>query len=398
MGDRGAEGPDSAALDVDVDPLVVEGRVGEGVDAGLVDREPLAGADLGPGGRGDVVERGEGAHGPTLGPASSAPRWRGLVGWGRERRDTGPHPHPDAPHPRAGARRPQGPAPRPPRRRAATADDRRGLAAEIGHELPAPDAESLGRWFADSADSGSLVRYLETFDHTVAVMQHGPAIARVARESVEDLAADGVVYAEVRYAPEQHVTGGMTLDEVVAAVQEGFDAGMAAAGGRIVVRQLLTAMRHQSPVEGDRRASPSPGATAGSRASTSRAPRPASRPPATSTPSSTSSARTPTSPSTRARPSACPRSGRPCQWCGADRLGHGVRIADDITVDEDGSVRPSAAWRRTCATSASRSRCAPAPTSRRGGQVDRRAPDRPAAPASFRVTVNTDNRLMSAPR
>ena len=54
------------------------------------------------------------------------------------------------------------------------------LAAEIGHALPAPDAESLGRWFTESADSGSLVRYLETFDHTVAVMQNGPAIARVA--------------------------------------------------------------------------------------------------------------------------------------------------------------------------------------------------------------------------
>src|SRR6476660_10568759 len=103
------------------------------------------------------------------------------------------------------------------------------LAAEIGHELPAADAESLGRWFTESADSGSLVRYLETFDHTVAVMQTGPAIARVARECVEDLAADGVVYAEVRYAPEQHVQQGLTLDEVVAAVQAGFDEGVAAA-------------------------------------------------------------------------------------------------------------------------------------------------------------------------
>src|SRR6478736_4301931 len=77
------------------------------------------------------------------------------------------------------------------------------LAAEVGHALPADDAESLGHWFTESADSGSLERYLETFDHTVAVMQNGPAIARVARECVEDLAADGVVYAEIRYAPEQ---------------------------------------------------------------------------------------------------------------------------------------------------------------------------------------------------
>src|SRR5690606_4525289 len=75
----------------------------------------------------------------------------------------------------------------------------RELANEIGHLLPTHEsAEALGAWFAEAADSGSLVRYLETFDHTVAVMQSGPAITRIARECVEDLAADGVVYAEIR--------------------------------------------------------------------------------------------------------------------------------------------------------------------------------------------------------
>src|SRR5690606_34960261 len=120
------------------------------------------------------------------------------------------------------------------------------LAAEVGHVLPADDPEELGRWFAESADSGSLERYLETFDHTVAVMQTHDALVRVAREFVEDLVADGVVYAEVRYAPEQHVEQGLDLDEVVAAVQEGFEAGVAQAQYPIVVRQLLTAMRHQA--------------------------------------------------------------------------------------------------------------------------------------------------------
>ena len=107
------------------------------------------------------------------------------------------------------------------------------LADEVGWTLPAGTSEDLAAWFADSADSGSLVRYLETFDHTVGVMQTAPALTRVARECVEDLAADGVVYAEVRYAPEQHVGAGLTLDEVVAAVQQGFDEGMAGwrAGG-----------------------------------------------------------------------------------------------------------------------------------------------------------------------
>ena len=84
------------------------------------------------------------------------------------------------------------------------------LAAEIGHQLPRTDAGELGQWFVESADSGSLPRYLETFDHTVAVMQNAEAITRVASECVQDLAADGVVYAEIRYAPEQHLTAGLS--------------------------------------------------------------------------------------------------------------------------------------------------------------------------------------------
>jgi adenosine deaminase len=123
------------------------------------------------------------------------------------------------------------------------------LAAGIGHPLPAQDAEGLGRWFVESASSGSLERYLETFDHTVAVMQTAPQLRRVARECVLDLAADGVVYAEVRYAPEQHLQEGLSLAQVVEAVRDGFVEGQAEArrdGQPIVVRQLLTAMRHQA--------------------------------------------------------------------------------------------------------------------------------------------------------
>lgn len=121
------------------------------------------------------------------------------------------------------------------------------LAEAVGHALPTTDAKELARWFRDAADSGSLVRYLETFDHTVAVMQTVAGLERVAREAVEDLAADGVIYAEQRWAPEQHLQQGLSLDEVVEAVQRGLDTGVAiaAAQGRtIVVGQLITAMRH----------------------------------------------------------------------------------------------------------------------------------------------------------
>lgn len=121
------------------------------------------------------------------------------------------------------------------------------LAADVGHELPADDAEALATWFAESADSGSLVRYLKTFDHTIAVMQTPDALARVAREAVLDLAGDGVVYAELRWAPEQHLARGLTLQETVDAVQAGIGEGIALAaesGHTIRAGQIVTAMRH----------------------------------------------------------------------------------------------------------------------------------------------------------
>lgn len=121
------------------------------------------------------------------------------------------------------------------------------LANEVGHTLPTTDPVALGEWFRESADSGSLVRYLETFDHTVAVMQTKDGLFRVAKEFVEDLADDGVVYGEVRWAPEQHLQKGLTLDETVEAVQAGLEAGVdsvAESGREIQVGQLITAMRH----------------------------------------------------------------------------------------------------------------------------------------------------------
>jgi len=121
------------------------------------------------------------------------------------------------------------------------------LAAEIGYELPTTDAEELGQWFEDQSNSGSLVEYLKTFDVTTAVMQTKAGLTRVARDFVNDLAADGVIYGEIRWAPEQHLTKGLTLDETVVAVQEGLDAGVDDAkhlGHVIRVGQLISAMRH----------------------------------------------------------------------------------------------------------------------------------------------------------
>jgi adenosine deaminase len=124
------------------------------------------------------------------------------------------------------------------------------LAAEIGHPLPADNAEDLGAWFREAAGSGSLELFLETFDHTVAVMQSADNLRRVAREFVEDLAADGVVYGEARWAPEQHTAGGLSLTEAIEAVRDGLAEGVAnaaTAGRSIAVQQIITSMRHAEP-------------------------------------------------------------------------------------------------------------------------------------------------------
>ena len=117
------------------------------------------------------------------------------------------------------------------------------LADEAGYrDLPADDPETLGTWFRQAADSGSLEKYLATFAHTVAVMQRAEAIHRVARECALDLAADGVVHAEVRFAPELSTARGLPIEAVVEAMLDGFAAGCRDAG-TITVGTLLCAMR-----------------------------------------------------------------------------------------------------------------------------------------------------------
>jgi adenosine deaminase len=277
------------------------------------------------------------------------------------------------------------------------------LAAECGHTLPAgaggepiADAAALGSWFRDAADSGSLVRYLETFAHTVAVTQTAAALTRVARECVEDLAADGIVYAEIRYAPEQHLEQGLTLDEVVAAVQAGFDEGVAAvsaAGGLIVVRQLLTAMRHQARSQEiaelavawrDRGVAgfDIAGAEAGN-------------PPTRHLDAFEYLQRENAHFTIHAGEAfGLPSIWEALQWCGADRLGHGVRIVDDITVDASGAaqlgrlaayVRDTRVPLEMCPTSNVQTGAAASIAEHPIGELTR---------LRFRVTVNTDNRLM----
>ncbi|KRA38275.1 MULTISPECIES: adenosine deaminase [unclassified Nocardioides] len=268
------------------------------------------------------------------------------------------------------------------------------LAVEVGHELPESNADALAAWFAEAADSGSLERYLETFAHTVGVMQTADALTRVARECVEDLAADGVVYAEIRYAPELHVEAGLDLADVVAAVQKGFEEGMAAAGGSIIVRHLLTAMRQAARameiaelaiqwrdrgVAGFDIAGPEAGF-----------------PPTRFIDAFEYLQRENSHFTIHAGEGfGLPSIWEAVQWCGADRLGHGVRIVEDISVDDDGTpvlgrlasyVRDKRIPLEMC----------PSSNVQTGATASlAEHPIKLLASLRFRVTVNTDNRLMS---
>ncbi|THV40811.1 adenosine deaminase [Glycomyces buryatensis] len=122
------------------------------------------------------------------------------------------------------------------------------IADEIGYDkLPETDAGKLADWFFKAADSHTLELYLKTFEHTIAVSQMSHTCARIASEAAQDLAADGVVYAEIRYAPEQQLRDGMMLEEVVEATQAGFEEGIRKAkeaGHEIRIGTILCAMRH----------------------------------------------------------------------------------------------------------------------------------------------------------
>ena len=118
------------------------------------------------------------------------------------------------------------------------------LAAEIGHELPSTDLGELVAYFRQGADARDILQYLATFAHTVPLLQTSEALHRVAFEAAFDLAADGIVYAEVRFAPELHPGTG-SLDAAIEAVTEGF-AAAAAGGADITVNTIICAMRTEA--------------------------------------------------------------------------------------------------------------------------------------------------------
>ncbi|MFD6023577.1 adenosine deaminase [Streptomyces griseoluteus] len=266
------------------------------------------------------------------------------------------------------------------------------LAAAVGHTLPTTDPGELAAWYVEAAGSGDLVRYIGTFEHTLAVMQTREGLLRVAEEYVLDLAADGVVYAEVRYAPELNTRAGLSLAEVVETVQEGLAAGMAkaaAAGTPVRVGTLLCGMRMFDRV-----------GEAAELAVTYRdagvvgfdiAGAEDGFPPADHL-AAFEHLRAESVPFTIHAGEAygLPSIHQAVQVCGAQRLGHGVRITEDIV---DGKLGRLAGWVRDrrialemCPTSNLQTGCATSIAEH---------PITALKDLGFRVTLNTDNRLVS---
>ena len=267
------------------------------------------------------------------------------------------------------------------------------LADEFGYRnLPSHDVAALATWFNRGAKRNDLVLYLETFAHTVGVMQHRDAIERVSYECAVDLAADGVVYAEVRMAPELCTEAGLTLDEVVQAMLDGFARGHAETG--IVVYLICSAMRtaarsleiaelavrwRDRGVVGFDIA----GAEAG-------------YPPTRHLDAFHYVQRENFHATIHAGEAfGLPSIWEAVQFCGAERLGHGVRIVDDITGPEGHEqlgrlaayVRDRRIPLELCPTSNVNTGVCASIAEHPIGMLRR---------LRFRVTVNTDNRLMSA--
>lgn len=271
------------------------------------------------------------------------------------------------------------------------------IAQQIGYKkLPTDDPKQLADWFEESCNSHSLVRYLETFSHTIAVMQSKEAIIRVSRECAIDLARDGVVYAEVRGAPELFTEQGLSLDQVVEATLEGYKQGMAEAareGNKIRVESLLCGMRQNNRsqeaaaavvkyrdkgVVGFDIAGPEDGFPPTNQLETFEYLR---------------------KENAHFTIHAGEAYGLPSIWeaiqiCGAERLGHGVRIIDDIDFSGDKpKLGPLASYVRDrriplelCPTSNLQTGAAKTYSEHPIGML---------AKLRFRVTLNTDNRLMS---
>jgi adenosine deaminase len=269
------------------------------------------------------------------------------------------------------------------------------LARAAGYEgLPESDPQSLAEWFFRGAARGNLPEYLEGFRHTIAVMQTAAALERVAFEFVEDMAADGVIYAEARFAPHFHTQAGLGADAVMLAVLRGLERGRAAFG--VEPRLIVCALRNQSPdlsaqlvelalayreqgVVGFDLAGEEAGHPAKEHV---RAFQLAQR---------KNFART-----IHAGESFGPESiWQALQYCGAHRIGHGTRLVEDLVIYEGKVIKVGSLAQYVLDHRIPLELCLSSNVHTGATPSLEAHPFRTFLDLGFRVTLNTDNRLMS---
>lgn len=267
------------------------------------------------------------------------------------------------------------------------------LAREEGYRgLPTEDTGELAAWFHRGAQRGNLPEYLEGFAHTIAVMQTGEGLRRVAREFMEDMAADGVVYAEVRFAPVFHTKDGLTQDEVVEAVLAGLEQGGRTHGvgwGLIIcamrdrvdsleAAELAIRWRGRGVVGFD---------LAGEEAG---------HPPKKHLEAFQAIHRANFAITIHAGEAFGPESiWQALQWCGAHRLGHATCLTEDIEEREDGSLKLGSLAQYILDRRIPLEMCLSSNVHTGACPTMKEHPFAVFHDAGFRVFLNTDDRLMS---
>ncbi len=267
------------------------------------------------------------------------------------------------------------------------------LAQEQGYRgLPTSDPEDLATWFHRGAQKGNLPEYLKGFAHTIAVMQTRDALSRVACEFLEDMAKDGVVYAEVRFAPVFHAENGLTQDEVVEAVIAGLEEGRRRFGvewGLIIcamrdrtdsleTAELAIRWRDHGVVGFD---------LAGGEYG---------HPPKKHLEAFQAIQRANFYITIHAGEAFGPESiWQALQWCGAHRLGHGTRLRNDIELQPDGSLKLGRLAQYILDRRVPLEMCLSSNVHTGACASFEEHPFAMFHRAGFRVFLNTDDRLMS---
>jgi adenosine deaminase len=267
------------------------------------------------------------------------------------------------------------------------------LAESTGYEaLPATEPDALASWF-DQSESGSLERYLDSFTHTIGVMQDAEALERVAYESAVDLAADGVVYAEIRFCPWLHTAKGLDPRTVIEAVA----AGLASSGTGLEWGLIVDALRDKdhsmemarlavqmraSGVVGFDLAGPEAGNPPSRHLGACRFVR-------------ESGLRMTLHSGEAAGIHGPAYMAEAMDVCGAERLGHGVEIVRDCVIDGHEIVKLGPVASRIRDRQLPLEMC-PASNLATGAIEPHEHPIGALYRAGFNVTISTDNRLMSS--